>query len=691
MLFCGCLPLVMGQTEGDSELREVLELWAEQQDEESVAEEWIEQLQALLENPLNLNDTNREALMLLPMMDEFKYEVLCAYILQNGPLASLSELYLMNGFDSTTIARLRPFVVVRPVEEQRPSFVEMLRRGHSNLRFGSKTVRPLSRGYEEEIYKGDPFRLYFRYQYRYGNRIVLQVSGDKDAGESFRIGSSEGDFKAQQGFDYYGYYLMLNDFGVLKRAIVGKYQLQFGQGASLWSGFAPWVSDNMPLRRYGQGIRPASAFCEYGYLRGAAATVALPVLGNIGSMELTLFYSNTDRDATLQSDTSLAGTVQYQSFYESGYHRSENEMSKKGLLNEQLLGGHLEYRSGRLIVGGTAYTTSLSAPIVPVDYVYNAFAFSGDRNFNAGVDATYRFRRLMLFGEVAMAGNTELRQLASYSGWLPLAAVAGLQFQPDGNNKFSLVMHYGSPTYQNLHASIVGQGNSVQNQLGVQSYLKLRLPFMMNFRALTDVFRYPWMRYRVYSPSVGSDCRLWLSKEVADYTVLELHYRHHVAQRNSDAQLYYVEQTRRQYLRLSLSYQPGVWHLVSRVMLSWFDCDDHQPQQGFLLFQEASYHNALWGKPFTLGGHMAIFDVSDYDARIYNYEPDLVYELTVPMLNGRGVRCGVLMRCDLTAALSLAVKYAMAIYPEAETLGSGYDRIEGPLRHEIKMQMRLKF
>ncbi len=681
----------MAQSVGDETWSELIEMWMEQNEAEEIPDEWVEQLQMLIEEPINLNDTSQCVLQECLLLSDFQQNVIRAYIAQNGPLASVSELYLMNGFDSLTIGRIRPFVTVKPLGNRNVSLGEMLRGGHSNLRGGTKTVWPTSRGYKEDVYKGDPFRVYFRYRYHYGDRIAFQLSGDKDAGEPFLFTSGEGNNRSQKGFDYYGYYLMLNDFGRVRHVVLGKYQLQFGQGLTLWSGFAPWFSGTMPLRRYGAGIKPAGAFCEYGYLRGMATTVALPSGSHQNDLELTLFYSNVDRDATVSRDSDEFGDIQYQGFYQSGYHRTENEMAKKANLNEQLFGGHLAYRYDRLEVGGTAYGTWLANPIVPVNYIYNAFAFRGNRNFNAGVDATFRYRRMLFFGELSLAENKEIRKMSALSGWLPLASVAGVQFQIDGNNMVSIAAHYGSPVYQNLHANAIGQESNAQNGSGVSLFFKSQIRHDLKISTVVDLFRFPWMRYRVYSPSTGSDCRLWISKTLENNAVFEMQYRYRAEQRNSDAGLYYVENTRRQQLRLSLVYQPSSWRLLSRVLFSWFDCDDHESQQGFLLFQEASYHTMIGDKNLTIGGQMSVFDVSDYDARIYNYESDLVYELSVPMLTGRGVRCGIVVRHDLTKSFSIALKYAMAVYPENKTLGSGYDRVEGPIRSEAKIQMRLRF
>ncbi|MCR4816061.1 MAG: hypothetical protein K5842_02615 [Bacteroidales bacterium] len=678
---------VEAQNDADNVVRDILELWADQNDDESVPDDVVEQLYNFLDNPLNINDTSSDGLILLPFLSDFHRAAIRAYVAQNGEILSLSELYLLNGFDSSVVRLMMPFVTVAPNEKSaRLSLKEIIDHGHSNLRFGAKTVQPTGRGYNEDIYAGSPFRMYFRYYFKYRDRITFQLSGDKDAGEAFRFVSAanSGAGVGQAGFDYYGYHLMFNDFGIVKRAIIGKYNLHFGQGVTLWSGSAPWMSGNMPLRRYGQGITPASAFCEYGYLRGAAVTLNIRPT----RLEMTLFVSDVDRDATLSSrDTLYGGEQLYQSLYMSGYHRTATEIAKKGMLGEKLFGSHIQYNGSNLQIGATAVKTILDSPLTPVEYVYNTFAFSGKDNLNAGVDITYRYRRLLLFSEVAVSS----RRSRNDSDLLPVAGVGGMQLHLNADNMLSAALHYGSPTYQNLHSNIIGQSSQAQNEEGILCFFHTRLPGYVDVQTSVDFFRFPTMRYRIYSPSTGVDYRVKVTKPLAKGLSVLGQYRYRSSQRNSDGQLYAVEDIVRSQLQLSLDYDRSPWHLVSRVVYSKFNCQDHAPQEGFLMSQDATYHFSLSGHPFSVGGRLSVFDVSGYDARIFAYENDLMYEFSVPMFNGRGVRFYMLGRWEVSDDVSVALKYAVSFYPDNETLGSGYEVIEGNHRHEFKVQMRLKF
>ena len=691
VIMCLGFHYVEAQTDVDVLWSDVMERWAEQNDSEVVPDDLAEQFQELSDSPVNLNDTSLENLDRLLFLTDFQRGVLRAYIAQNGPLVSMNELYLLNGFDSVTLAVLRCTATVAPVDKGTENIVELIKKGRNKFIIGGRRTFPDNRGYQEEMYIGSPYRLYFRYDFKSSDRISIMFSGEKDPGEAFAFGRYAG--VVQRGFDYYGYHLMLNDFGRLRRIVVGKYQLQFGQGATLWSGYAPWASGSLPLRRYGAGVRPASAFCEYGYLRGVAATVALLPVNKGNAIDLTLFYSGVDRDATEAAvDTANEWGISYQSLYQAGYHRTELELSKKEQLKETIYGGHLQYRNHNLVVGATSYSTLLSNALTPVDNVYNAFAFRGKRNYNGGIDAVYGYNRIQFFGEAAISYNDSSASLSREYGYFPLAAVAGMQMQFNADNLLSVAYRYGSPTYNNLHANVIGEGSSVGNEESVLVFFWTCLPLDVSLQTSLCFFRYPALRYRIYSPSSGVDYRLKMFKTVAPNVVLDCQYRFKTSQRNSTGQIYDLERVSRQQLQLSLDYTPSLsWRFRSRVVVSKFGCENHADERGFLLYQDVTYKTTIGKNPFSVGSRMSLFDVTGYDARIFSYESDLLYEYYVPMIMNRGMRFHAVIRYSCTTNLSLAVKYGISYYPELETMGSGWDKVEGNRRHDIKAQLKWCF
>lgn len=665
-----------------------LEQWAEQNEQESLPEELLELIDECRQHPINLNDTLSSRILQLPFVSEFQWEIVKAYILQNGQLYSANELRLMNGFDSITIGLLMPLVEAVPVEYRKlPSFREMLTGGRHQLLLLSRTVLPRSKGYEDSTYLGSPYRMGFRYSYKYGHYLHLQLSGEKDPGEEFFAGTQ------RQGFDHYGGFLMLNEMGIVSRAIAGHYNLQFGQGLTLWSGFAPWGSFGANQKRYGQGIRTPGSMTETGYLQGLAATIRVAP-----HTQLTSFYSYKNLDAIGATDSTA------QSIYSSGYHRSALECSKRGLLNEQLFGFNIHYQKGSLSLGMTGYHSFFDKEIVPQTYYYNHQAFRGSGNTVGGLDAAYRYRRLTLFAEASASANPYISQLVSEGGDLPLAAIAGLQFEISGNHHIGLSQRYYSTTYQNLHASPFGQGSDGQNESGTCLTWQSQLPGGVLLDASFDICRFPLPRYGVYAPSSGNEARLRLIRTLKENGTLSFQYQFRNQEKNASRTgmdstfmdrwhpTYFVEQLQTHRLQLRYDYQltPSLG-LSSRAYFSYTACEFHPSNKGWFLLQDFRYSPAMARRPLTLTARYSYFRISSYDARIYAMESDLLYEYSTPAFNGNGHRCYLIARWGLSPSIIFSAKYGLTAYTDRSEIGSGHDVTEGPLRHEFKAQLLFNF
>ena len=689
--FISLLPMAAAQVAQESAVQRYLEQWAEQTDQESIPEDLIELIQAYFDDPLNLNDTSSSQLLQLPFISQFQYESLKAYILQNGSLHSVSELALVYGFDSTTIRMLRPLCVATPsLRHRNPSLKQMLTGGKSTLLAGTRRTVELSRGYIDTLYQGSPYRLHLRYSYKYKDNLLFQLSGEKDPGEPFL--SSYNPY----GFDHYSGYLLVKNMGRLEQFVVGHYYLQFGQGLSLWTGYAPWNTTSTSSHlRYAQGIRQASATSEWGYLQGAASTLRIRP-----SLTLTSFYSYNNLDATLSVNDSLGQSVQ--SIYTSGYHRTENEQSKRNQLTEQLFGASLAWQRGTLMIRTTGYHSLYNKAIEPKDYPYNHYAFRGNRNSILGIDATYRKGNAILFGEASASYNDHTLVLCKDNSQPPLAALAGILYYLSSETSLGLSAHHYAATYQNQHCSTIGQSSSGQNEEGMQLSFHTLLPAHIELAAVTQLFRFPNMRYGTYAPSWGEDHRLQLSRAFGSHALLTLQYRYHDQGKNAsqsgiDSSMlhhnaYPIEQTRRHGMQARLDLTPlDNWTFTTRLALSATTCEYHAPNQGFLLLQSIGYKPVQQLRPLSVTASYGIFDVSDYDARLYAVESDLVAEYSSTLIQGKGYRGYLVARWQLSPTLSLAAKYAITSYIDRSQIGSGYDVIDSPHRQEIKLQLKVNF
>ncbi|MBR4197206.1 MAG: hypothetical protein IKQ94_00340 [Bacteroidales bacterium] len=668
------LPLSAALAQNDNQdfWQEYMELIAEQNDDESVSEEIMEVLEHFLDNPINLNDTTSHDLQKLFFISEFQTAALKSYIRQNGQMLTVHELEFVNGFDDETRHLLTPFVKVELVPPpEKFSFKNMLRYGKNQITLGYKTTLEKQKGYENGNYLGDPFRTYFRYTFKYKNKVSLSLSGDKDAGEEFFKGSQP------QGYDFYGFSLMLNDFGFLKQFIVGNYQLQFGQGLTLWTGAGFNLAGDGTVKKYPQNIRPSGAFTEYGYMQGVATTIGISK-----HISATAFYSHVKRDGTLVTSENFDTEEDYlQSYYETGYHRTQSELAKKGNITEDLYGAHLQYKSTNLSIGATGYHMTLSSPLQPKPRPDNYSAFSGTENTNFGLDATYLLHRILFFGEMAMDRNFNI------------AGLAGLQFNATENTLISAYYRNYGVEYQNLYATALGQNSSVQNEEGFGAALRTVLPWQISMVASADIFRFPWLRYQVYSPSEGSDYRVKLSKDLTRRATLSLTYRYKNKAKNTNNidSLYstVVEPNKRQNLQLNLKFAPSSeWTFNTRVEHCWFSAESKYDTTGFLISQDVVYNPKK--VPFTFAMRYALFETA-YDARIYAYERDLTYEFSVPAYNGRGSRFYLFVNWKMSDKINLIARYSIWYYPDKDKISSGNDEIDGNTKQEFKIQFKVKF
>lgn len=694
-VFCCCLCLAWragAQTPLPVQAMDYLEQLAEEGEDEAV-EELMELYDTYSATPLNLNDTTH-VLEGVPFVNDLQRESLRAYIVLFGQLLSIDELYNVHGFDSLTVELLRPITTASPITDSPPfTFKRMLQQGRHNLVTGISGTIEQARGYRDSIYEGNNLRLMWRYQFNYKDLVRLQLSGDKDPGEAFFAGSQ------RQGFNFYGYSLVVNDLWKpthsdsrkvwVRRIVAGQYNAQFGQGLTLWSCYGSRQPFGTRIHRTASGLRPGSAFVEYGYLRGAGTTVALGE-----HLDVTVCYSWADRAATLLKKSLRDSLTHHvQSLYNSGYFRTATEVEKQHQLDEQLLGGHLEFHTRQLRIGLTAAAMQLSKEILPATYVYNDNAFRGNKNLNAGIDFSYRYRRLLIFGEAALCANhlndTLPRNISP-------AAIAGAEFLLNNEHSFSGQFRYYGANYQNLHASALGHGSTPQNEWGGGLNYQGLLPWDIQTTLSADWFVFPHMKYLVYAPSHGCDYRVLLERasSLLQGVTYRMRYRYKERGRNVtpthmvDGQ-YQLEQTYSHQWQADLLYHHRSLQLTTRFAYNRYHGEVTETKQGFLLYQDVQYRPERM--PLNVAARVAWFSVEDYEARIYTVESDFIYNYNSSVYQNKGFRLYLLLQYNINPNWNIGLKYACTAYTDRDTFGSSYEQIDANHRQQWRIQMRLKW
>jgi hypothetical protein len=675
------LPSPPEQIISEEEFFQRIESLIEEADEEVDFAELLEELEILRMQPLNLNTARADDLRRLFILNDIQINNLLNHISMFGNLISIFELQAVDGFDLETIQAIQPFVTVTEDPRRRHfSLDDMMREGRSQYFLRYQRLFEEQRGFSdidpEDLeanpnarYLGSPYRLYTRYRFTYYQNVSVGFTAEKDPGEEFFRGSQP------HGFDFYSAHLYLRDFGRLRALSVGDFQVQFGQGLTLWSGLAFGKSaDAVNVKKNGLGLRPYTSVDENNFLRGIGAT------GGIGNFELTAFFSSKGRDANvLEWDTISQEAMIITSLQQTGLHRTPRELENKNAVQETLFGANLAYRSRSLSLGLTAYRMELGAEFRRNLSFYNQFDFNDRTNTNFGADYNYIVRNFNFFGEAAMSEN---------GGY---AFLNGLMMSLDPSLSVSIVHRRFSKDYQSLFARAFSENTRVVNENGLYIGMNLRLSNAWRLSAYADHFSFPWMKFRTYMPSQGYDYLVQLNYRPSRNAEIYARYRIKNKPLNSreTVPIRYLEDVVRQNYRLHFAYRISPsFQLRNRVELIDFRFGQ-QEEKGYLVYQDIIYRHLA--SPWALTFRYALFDTDGFDSRIYAYENDVLYAFSFPFYSDKGSRVYLLARYRLNRNIDLQARLAQTLYTNRDVIGSGLDEIQGNTRTEVKAQMRVRF
>ena len=688
-------------------LIEQIERLAEDSDEDIDFEELLENYIFFSENPININSEDVMQLVELRLLSVFQYEELKRYRRYYGDFLFLEELEMVEGFDEQTLAIIRPVVYVgKDQSKDKLTLNKMARYGKHQIVGRYEQILEKQQGYEpyddslllakpNSRYLGSPQKYQLKYTYNYRNRIRAGFVLKKDAGELFFTDKVSDTIQAllgknyRKGFDFFGFHLYAKDLGIVKAAVLGDYQLAFGQGLTMWSGLSfGKAGAGSSVMKQGRGIIPKGSASEYSFMRGTAVT-----LGG-GPFRGTLFYSNRWIDANVSVfdtiDNELAEFVS--SLQETGYHRTIGELQDRHAIRQQVIGGHLSYAMNHFEVGYTAHHTWLSAPLQLSPSHYNQFYFQGQRLTNQGVDFKYVKGKYALFGEVAMSMNFDSTALAGVSvGSTTLsrfAGLVGLTVKPAGYLNFTLMYRDFGRAYQNLFSNAFGEGSRNQGQRGIYLGVEAAPAPYWHILAYADQFQFTWLTSQVYAPSRGNDYYLRISHSFNRRTHAYLQFRSKTKMKNSTDGFvftHYPISYTKNAVRFNINYQMGSdFHFCNKAEYAHYHNDDGTNEHGYFLCQDVAYKPE--SKPFSLTFRYAIFDAKDYNARIYTYESDILYSFSVPALYGKGMRVYLLGKVKLFNALTLYARIGRTIYSDRDQIGSGLTLIEGNHKTDLKVE-----
>ena len=629
----------------------------------------------LISNPLDLNTVTDEQLRSLYILKQDQINALLIYRKEAGPFISVYELQSI--LDGDTFYKIIPFVTVPDVTQSfnKNIFTRIANEPNNYLLVRWGRTAEQQKGYSEKAspsshYTGSPDDFYSRFRTSRAGDFSLGFTIKKDAGEKIEWDPA----RKYYGLDYLSFHFQTMNKGRVKNLIIGDYQAQFGQGVALGSFFGVGKNGEAvtTVRKANIGFLPYTSIYEAGYFRGAAVSYSLGKNITLHSMA-----SSRGRDGNLQQDTTSSGSDYLSSFSYTGLHRTISELNNRNAVTETNFAGVLQFKNHSLDAGLIFHRTQFSTPLHRNPSIYNQFAFNGDENTNTGAFLNYNINNFSFFSEYAQTINHGR------------AVVAGLLGSLTPKLDISLIYRRFDKNFYSFYSNAFAENSVPQNESGMYWGWKYSFDKKYSIAGYFDLFSFPWLKYRSYSPSEGSEWLVRFNYRPSKTVYLFVQARQESKQRNTGNEniLYLTANGVKENYTINCDYSANSrLSFRTRAQFSSYSIDG-KTSYGNLLLQDISYQIGR----FSIAGRYALFDTDDYDNRLYVYERDAWLAFSFPVYYGKGVREYLLLQYRVSKQVDIWLRWGQTRYLNSTIIGSGGETIAGDTRNDIKFQARIRF
>lgn len=610
-------------------------------------------LEQLMLNPINLNDATVDDLTRIPLIDITDARLIINHRNKYGKFFSVNELNAVENLNKQLIQKITPFLYVErkqfaeeKIPEQYGTFLSQ-----SKVLLRSRFTNSLqnNEGFINNKFEGTKPRVYNRLLLKYSNNYQAGVLAEKDPGE---LAYNE----------FTTFHFAMNDVGIIYKAVIMDYYLEFGQGLTMWSpyAFSKGPDAIYPVRRVDRISKPFTSSSENNFFRGVTASI------KIDDFIISGFYSNNYFDANIDPVTGeITSTPQ------DGLHRTPLENAKRKTASEQMIGGRIDYNFERLFnIEVMHYQSIFSNSFQPS----GVFGLSGKGFRYSAFAYGVSFNKFDLSGEFSYDGTS-------------VASINILQILVSDDFTFITSFRNYPSNFISLHGYAFGERNgATRNEVGIYTGFKWRIPIgIINF--YYDQFKFPFATFYEPTPSGGEEYLLdFLTKPIRKFE-LRLRYKYE----NKDV-TEPIENIKQVVNRVKRAVRAEIVFTVSnRVRLKGrfeyasFDISaTNENENGYLIFQDLRYSPS---SKFNIYGRIIFFQTDSFNSAIYEYENNLTGVLTNIPLFYQGIRWYTMVRYRPLKFFTLSFKYSETYKPAEKTIGSGDNIIPGNLDNIVAFQL----
>ncbi len=657
-------------------IEDMIENHAEAQGMNEDIAETLEENLTCPDIPLNINSASEEQFCSLNILSGYQIAAIIDYRNRKGPFLSLYELLYIPGFRQVDLDRIQQCVVCLPPEPRNLPLRKIVRSPAHKIAIRYQRLFELQEGYRrladtvmasdknQVQYMGSPDKIMLKYNLTFNRIFNTAIIMEKDAGEDFFHGSNK------QGFDYTtAYGSFKNNSSFIRNVILGDYQVRQGQGVLMWNGYSSGkTACTERIFKNAELFQSNNSVDENRFLRGIAFTI-----GN-DKISFSSFGSIHRIDANL-ADSSY-GENFFSGLTESGNHTTSSELEKENSLQQTVAGSSLKLTAKSLKLGLNAIYMKYDKTCIPEDDLYQAYSFSGNKLLGVSLDYKVLYGRAQFFGESAYANN----HFAMLNGML-------IYLKPEIT--LGIIHRQYSYGYYSYFANAFGENTSVGNENGC--YIGSEFNNSTTWcRMFVDLFRFPWLKYRVNAPSEGYEVFFECGRRLNSS---EFSFRYNYKEKPENSievnHCKAIQPITREKYRIQSKYTlNSCLKIEQRVELVRAGIKGETKTYGYYLAQDFVVNIRKFPAEFAL--RAAYFHAVDFEARLYAFEREVYSAGISQMLYGEGWRFMVFAKWNLGDKISCRLKIGQLLYPKQNTIGSGGNKIDKNHRTELKLQLSVK-
>lgn len=530
-----------------------------------------------------------------------------------GELQSVYDLKWVTGWDRETIARVAPYVTVRPFAGEPYEKPKVPLTGEAYL---AMSYHKASEAVSEAWY--DPIKL--------RSAISLRQKGHWQVAAQYQRYPQE---LAKDGtWRYFAMYEPRLPY--LDKVLLGHFKL--GWGAGLLAARSVWASASaLPqFTRHKSMISPSLSAMRERTLRGIASE------GHWGAWGYSAFYSYSRLDGTIDERQGLIQSIRPNMRYDTPDRRAQ-----RALIPMQTVGAQLAYTMPR---------ASLSLQTLYADWMgydlafmpgYKAIASDNPLQSHWLTSLAYQWhsqsRRLELQGELA---TEQLEHLGF---------IQHLRYHTPRQRDLGVTLYYMSPRFASYYGRSESHYARLGNDMGLRLYGTMRLLKRSTLRAMLELYESLEPRYHKLERSRGLLARLYLTTRYNNQ--IEQLWYGQLGRSNEEALRWRLSSTLR-YSLDAISLQ-----LVGTIQQRQLEGQD-EAQWGRSLTAVARYRAGV-RRPLSiaLSGHY--YHADHVRVANYAYLPTSRYAFGLYSATGQGIATALLLQWQLAPhwTLSASMRY----------------------------------